>query len=55
MDGKSITVLEYLRSALAEEYQQILTFDNYIMVLKDMREVMILSEDKDTFKMLHKF
>jgi hypothetical protein len=42
LDGKNKNLLESLRSAYADEYRQILIFDEYVLLLKGMNEVIVL-------------
>jgi len=42
LGGKHKNLLESLRSAYADEYRQVLVFDDYVLVLKGMNEVLVL-------------
>lgn len=46
LDGKAKSLLESLRTPYADEYRQILVFDEYVLLLKDMNEVVIISDSK---------
>lgn len=55
MGGKNKNILESLRSAYADEYRQILVFDEYVLVLKGMNEVLVLEETAEGFKLKNHF
>lgn len=42
MGGKAKSLLESLRTSATDDYRQILVFDDYIMILREMNQVEIV-------------